>query len=259
MRICLLIIITTLLFPIGGLKMVSSKKVDCTNFTTDNLGNVYHIKGNTIEKHLPNGTLQNQYSSKVYGEINFIDTQNPLQILLFYPDITKVVFLDNTLSVHHDISLEKYQLEQVNLICSSVNNSIWVYDQASLQLIRFNQQMNKIQETGNIIQLLGVEINPNYLSESNNHVYLNDPEIGVFVFDIFGTYLKTIPIKGINSFQVTETSIYYIQQGDIYNFDFKTLESNKITLPVIDIEQFRIEKNSIYTLKQSTLAKYIID
>ena len=79
------------------------------------------------------------------------------------------------------------------------------------------------------------------------------------MFDIFGTYLKTIPIKGINSFQVTETSIYYIQQGDIYNFDFKTLESNKITLPVIDIEQFRIEKNSIYTLKQSTLAKYIID
>ncbi|MBL4651663.1 MAG: hypothetical protein JKY53_02205 [Flavobacteriales bacterium] len=259
MRISLIIIITTLLFPVEGLKMVSSKKVDCTNFTTDNLGNVYLIKGNTIEKYLPNGTLQNQYSSKIYGEINFVDTRNPLQILLFYPDITKIVFLDNTLSVHHDISLEQYQLEQVNLVCSSVNNSIWVYDQSSLQLIRFNQQINKIQETGNIIQLLGVEINPNYLLESNNHIYLNDPEIGIFVFDIFGTYLKTIPIKGLSSFQVTETHIHYIQQGDVYSFDFKTLESNKITLPFLDIDQFRIEKNSIYTLKQQTLAKYIID
>ncbi|MBL4625434.1 MAG: hypothetical protein JKY42_09890 [Flavobacteriales bacterium] len=259
MRISLLIIFTALLFPVEGLKMVSSKKVDCTNFTSDNLENVYHIKGNTIEKYLPDGSLQNQYSSKVYGMIGFTDTRNPLQILLFYPDITKIVFLDNTLSIHHDISLEQYELEQVNLVCSSVNNSIWVYDQSSLQLIRFNQQMNKIQETGNIIQLLGVEINPNFLAESNNHVYLNDPGIGILIFDIFGTYLKTIPIKELTSFQVDELNLYYLLHGEIYSYNFITTESMKITLPHPEIEQFRIEKNSIYTLKQNTLAKYVLD
>jgi hypothetical protein len=239
--------------------MVSSQTVVCTSFSSDNLGNTYYIKGNTVEKHLPHGGLQNQYSSNKYGTIDRIDTGNPLQILLFYPDITKIVFLDNTLSVHHDISLEQYELEQVSLVCSSVNNSIWVYDQSSLQMIRFNQQMNKIQETGNIIQILGIEINPNFIAESNNHVYLNDPNIGILMFDIFGTYLKTIPIRDLDSFQVDELNLYYLIEGEISSFNFTTLEIKKIILPYQNIEQFRIEKNSIYSLRQHTLTKYIID
>ena len=111
MRILMIIL---LLLPLQqqSLKLVGTKPVDCTFFTTDNIENTYLIKGNTIEKFWANGTLQNKYSSKVYGEVTFVDTQNPLQILVYYPDVTRIVFLDNTLSLHHDVALEQYHFNQ---------------------------------------------------------------------------------------------------------------------------------------------------
>lgn len=255
MRLLLFIL---LILPIQqqSLKLVSSKPVDCDFFTTDNIENTYFIMGNTIEKYWANGTVQNKYSSKLFGEVTFLDTQNPLQILVYYPDVARVVFLDNTLSTHHEVVLEHYGLELVTQVCSSVNNSFWVYDPLSIQLMRFDSQVNKIVESGNLVQVIGSEINPNFLIEHNNHVYLNDPKIGILVFDIFGTYLKTIPIKELNSIQVDETAIYYLKNGEIFSFHFKLLTEEKIVLPINKIEHFRIEKKSINALQNKMLYKF---
>lgn len=258
MRIFLTVLLGLLFSPLQEMTIVSSKMVAADDFTSDNIGNVYYIKGNSIVKEQANGNTPNRYSNTAYGEIEHFDVLNPMQLLLYYPDLAKIVFLDNTLSVHHDVSLVNYELDQVSLVCSSVNSSFWVYDQLSMQLIRFNQQVSRIQETGNIVQILGVEINPSFLAESNNRLYLSDPEIGVFVFDIFGTYLKTIPIKGVTSFQVDEENLYYLENGDIFSFNFLDLSVKKIVLPQQQIEQFSIKKNTIYTLKNKALTKYII-
>ncbi|MDA9563398.1 hypothetical protein N9R81_01840 [Flavobacteriales bacterium] len=258
MRILLIVLLGFLFSPIQEMKIVSSRTVVANNFTSDNIGNMYFIDGNSIVKEQANGNTPNRYSNTAYGEIKHFDVLNPMQLLLYYPDLAKIVFLDNTLSVHHDVSLVNYELDQVSLVCSSVNSGFWVYDQLSMQLIRFNQQVHRIQETGNIVQILGMEINPTFLAESNNHVYLSDPEKGVFVFDIFGTYLKTIPIQGIKSFQVDEENLYYLQNGDVFAFNFIDLTVNKITLPLQQIEHFSIEKKTIYTLKDKLLTKYII-
>lgn len=259
MRIALFIVITSLLLSAEGIKMVSSKKVNCTSFTTDNLGNVFQTKGNTIEKYLPDGTLQNQYSSKLFGNIDIVDTQNPLQILLYHEDVSQVILLDNTLSLQVTIPLEHFGLELTQTVCSSTNSGFWAFNPLSIELIKISNASEVVVESGNLSQIIGLELNPNYITEHSNRVYLNDPKNGIFVFDIFGTYLKTIPIKGLSSFQATETDLYYLEKGSIFGFNFKTLDITSITLPTLGIEHFRVEKNSIYTLKQNMLSKFIID
>ena len=35
------------------------------------------------------------------------------------------------------------------------------------------------------------------MEQYNNRLYLNEPESGIYVFDHFGTYIKKIPIHGL--------------------------------------------------------------
>ena len=216
-------------------------------FTTDNLGNIYFVKEQSIQKHWANGNTENKYSDKVLGDITHIDASNPMRVLVFYRNTTNVVFLDNTLSRHSVIELEQYGLEQAILACTSNNNGFWVYDQLSFQLVRLDQGMNVVQETGNLSQALRMQIQPNCLLEANNRIYLNDPGKGILVFDIFGTYLKTIPIKKLDSFQVSGEHLYYTQDNQLYRFDMKLLSETTLELPV-EARQVRVEKKKVYAL-----------
>ena len=98
MRTLFLIILFSFSMTQQTLKLVSTKPVDCDFFTTDNIENTYLIQGNSIIKLWASGN-QNKYSNKVLGEIDFVDTQNPMQLLLYYKGVSQVVLLDNTLSL----------------------------------------------------------------------------------------------------------------------------------------------------------------
>lgn len=258
LKLSSILLFFSMLLQNGNFNLVSTLPTDCDFFSVDNLGNTYHVKDNVLIKRIPNGSLANIYSSKVYGTVTSIDTRNPLQIIVFYPDLSHIVFLDNTLSIHEVVELEQYQLEQVSLVCSSASNSFWVYDQATLQLIRYDRNMNRIQESGNIIQNIGKEIDPNFMTEYNNHLYLNDPQIGILIFDIFGTYVKTIPIMGLNQFQINGETLFYSKNGSIYSFNKISLNEQVIPYSM-EFEQATVGMNTLYTLSNGNLRTYSLE
>lgn len=55
---------------------------------------------------------------------------------------------------------------------------------AKFALVRLDSKLAVAQTTSNLNQLLGIEINPNFMCEYNNSVYLNNPSTGILVFDI---------------------------------------------------------------------------
>ncbi len=226
-------------------------------FTSDNLGNAYVIKGHEIFKYLPNGKLFNRYSNLMLGNITSVDATNPLKLLLFYKDFSKIQFLDNQLSESRGvISLQDLGLEQSTLACISFDNGFWVYDQISFSLIRFNQAFDKTQEARNINQNIGYEPQPNFLHEWGDWVYLNNPETGILVFDIFGTYFKTIPLKGLDKFQVTGQSLLYFKDGKLFDYNLKTLEQQEIQIPQDEIQMLRVEKEKLLILTKENLKVY---
>ncbi|PCJ89504.1 MAG: hypothetical protein COA57_01885 [Flavobacteriales bacterium] len=241
-------------------KLENSFSVKADFFTTDNLARIYAVNGDELRQYSPVGKQMNVYSSKTLGEISFVDASNPLKIMLFYQSLSQVVFLDNTLSQQGDpVSLEEIGLEQVTLVCSSVNNGIWVYNQQQFQLARLDENLRSIAETGNIIQLIGDYVNPSFLLERKNWVYLNDPEKGILVFDIFGTYSKTIPVKNLSSFQVVENYLYYRDKTKLYKYDFKTLEISEVPLPSSEIGYLRVSKNKLLLLAENSLQVYTVE
>lgn len=218
-------------------------------FTTDQTGSYYEIYSNQIIKIGKNGQRQFTYSNNILGEIASVDVSNPMKIVIFFKEFSKITVLDNTLTEQGKvIDLNEVSLEETSLVCSSYNNGIWYYNPLKFQLVRLEHSTKNINSSANISNILNKNIQPNFLVEFNNKVYLNDPINGILVFDIYGTYLKTIPIFGLTTFQVKEKFLLYVNQEDkIETYDFLTLEKSVYKpLQYLKVKTVRIENKTIY-------------
>ena len=174
-------------------------------FTTDYLGNIYVVNHDQIIKYSPKGEILKRYSNKRLGRIFSIDASNPLRVLVYYKEFSVVVLLDSQLSENGDsISLDQHDLEQCDLVCSSFNNGMWLFNRQNMELIRLNEGLEKVVTTGNLNRLLNFDLHPTRITEQNGFVYLNDPNTGIIIFDIYGTFFKTIPLKNINDLQILD-------------------------------------------------------
>lgn len=228
-------------------------------FTTDNLQNIYLYHGNSIKKYSSQGQVLYTYSEKSYGAITWVDVNDPMKVLIFYKDFPEIVIADNTLSQNgNPFSPSDAGYPLTTLACISHDNGVWLYDAQNFQLIRLDVNLNVTQKTGNLAQAIGITLNPDYLMEYNNFVYLNDSAQGILVFDSYGTYYKTIPITGLNTFQVRGDDLFYVAKNRLHIFHLKTIMEDEIKPPDTLATEVRFEKNLLYEKYQDTLRVYEI-
>lgn len=227
-------------------------------FTVDNLGNMLLVNDNEIVKYLANGNYFNRYSNLKLGTITSVDALNPLRLMLFYKDYQQLIFLDNQLSQKSDpLSLEKLGYEQTELVCVSANNGIWLFNKANNELVRFDEQLKQIASTGNLKQMLQTEeLKPNFLTEHNGNVFLNCPEVGIYVFDVFGTFSKIISLKGLKNFQVNENIIYFLKENQLCSYNFKLFDEVCKSFPINKLNSAGYYKNKVYLSNKDSLFVY---
>jgi hypothetical protein len=186
------------------------------------------------------GKFLYDYSPFINGDISFVDAGDPFKILLFYEDFGLIEWLDNTLSPVSQIYLNEIGMDLASLACGSYQNGIWFYLPPFLQLKRLDQFLEPSDISGNLYKATGIEIKPNYMIERDNTLYLNDPIHGILILDKYGTFNKTIGIKGLESFQVFSRKIVFLenQQGKI--LDPAINEEGIIDLPVDNALTFRL-------------------
>lgn len=216
----------------------------------DPIGNYYLHTRTEIFKYNPFDTLFSRYSELQNGNITFMDVSNPMKLTVFYAGVSKVLFLDNTLNpTFTPTDLYDLQLETATLVCSSYDNGFWIYDAPTFSLTRVNGFGEVDRTVKNINQLTGIdELRPTAMREKENQLYLADPAVGILVFDIFGGFLKKLPLPGITDFSVIQKNIYYLRENRLYKFDTRLMEESSQTLPHTDIQQVRVEKDRLYIL-----------
>lgn len=215
----------------------------------DPLGNYYLNTRTEIFKYNHFDTLFSRYSELQNGNITSIDVTNPMKITVFYSTFSRVVFLDNTLNpTFTPTDLYQLELETATLVCSSYDNGIWIFDAPSFSLTRINSFGDIDRTVKNINQLTGIEIKPTILKEKENQVYLYDPAHGIFVFDIFGGFLKKIPLTGMDNFSVVQKNFFYTKADKLYKFDTKLLEETSTPLPQHEVKQAMVEKDRLFIL-----------
>ena len=198
----------------------------------DGFGNIYIITDNEIVKYNASGSLQKKYSTKRFGKIDFVDAMNPLKVLVYFKDFQQLIFLDNQMTESSPmISLEKLGYEQTSLVCSSSNNSFWLYDKQNNELARFDSELKSLVKTGNLKRILDIDIKPNFIQENNNFIYLNCPSEGILVFDIFGTFYKTIPLKKLKEFSVVNGDVFYYENNILKQYQAQTFNTIEKQFP----------------------------
>ena len=223
----------------------------------DNLDNLYIVDDNTIKKYNTEGELLFTYSDNYLGKISSVSILEGLKVLVYYRNNAQVVALDNTLSqLSPPVTLNYYNLGTTSLVCSSSQNRYWFYDPLQGALIRTTNTFKEVFNSGNLDQFLNLNLEPNLMKEWGNILYLNDPNLGILVFDIFGTYQKTIPIKGLENFQVSEYGIYFMEKGQFKFYDFKSFLIQNIEIPQEGISNALISNKMLYLQSKSGVSVF---
>jgi hypothetical protein len=110
----------------------------------------------------------------------------------------------------------------------SVDDGIWIFDQNDYQLKKYSQSLELQQNSGNVMNWLSSEPDFNFLVAENNYVYLQSPSQGIFVFDQFANYYKTIPILSKKKFQVIKGQIYYQMDSLYLRYDQNFLHTDTL-------------------------------
>lgn len=254
-----ILVIILLSFSVGDYTLLYSIDGDFDAVTIDITGNIYTVSGNVLSKYDSNGKLIKTYSEKSYGNISLIDPSDQFKILVFYKDFNKIIFLDNMLSPSGDpIDVQSLGIQQPVLTCTSYQNGFWVFDQTEHELVRYDKNLGASNRSGNIVLLTGNQIQPDYLIESNGYVFLNDSSSGIYVFDKFGTYYKTLPFKGLQDFQVNGENILYCSNKKFISYNFKIFEEKILDLPEGKFLSAKFYNNRLITLDTAGIKTYAI-
>ena len=226
-----------------------------TQVFADHMGNMYLTNEWTITKHTANFEERFVYNNPGLGNITFVNTFNPFNLLLYYQDYNQFVFLDNKLNPNlnaFDPANEGYY--DVQLAATFDNNDIWFYNQVTDRLYKWAlTEAKEISNTLQIGQLSGSDSRPNYLWATLKNVYLNVPEVGILVFDNFGSYKSTIPIKGLTEFFFSKSTLVFFENGEMEEFNYFTKASKKGKLPEMEYSDVYFAENKLYLLHEGQL------
>ena len=242
----------------NGLKLFKTVTTDASMLYSDALGNFYLSDGRVFSKYDPAGNLLKTYSNNSNGRLWLADPTDPLKIMLFYGDFSRIVYLNQDLVPQSDIiDLSKLQGSDFSLACVSFDNAIWLYEPAARKLCRYNSQLQLLQESGDISQLSGVDISPLKMTENNQLLYLNDTATGFMIFDRYGAYLKTLPFRGMRHFQIYSGKLFMSDENSIQLYDPEQNTISQITIGSPVNIGFRIENKRLFVLKPGKLEIYI--
>ncbi len=217
-------------------------------FTTDEMGNVYALKGDELMLFDKEGAQFMRNSVKTFGRITQIDAFYSLKPMVFSAEQGMLAVLDNTLSVQGSVIEIRRNFPQVVLAAMSVQNHFWLFDERELSIIRVDRQLRPISDTGRLDQLLGFTPTPVSMQEYDSWLYVNDPRNGLLVFDLFGTYGRTIPITGAKSFEVRGNEIFFFKDDGLHVYDMRSFTINEVPLPgaIGGVNDARVENGRIY-------------
>jgi hypothetical protein len=234
------------------------KKIDKkTDFIVlDNLGFLYLYENYSLYKYSGNGNLISNFTNLTYGKLSVFDASDPYMLLLYYQDLNRIVFLDNQLApIGNSINLDEFELYQVNKVCKSKEFAVWIYDDFDKRLIQYGFNPKGILNEINL-SLLNISGEISFIRESGNHLYLSTNE-QLYIFDIYGTFIKKVNIRIPDSFQVLNNKIMYSINHKLFIYSPKENHTDTLNIDFVkNIQKMLINNEYLYVQKKDSLLIY---
>ena len=244
----------------SGYKLIKKIEVKSKWIATDKLQQLYVITiDNEVIKYSPEGKELFRFSNNTLGDLTHIDITNPFSVLLYYPEFLTIYTLDRTLNKTGEFSLLDLNLTDVETVGMSNDNNVWLYDFVFYRIKKINRNGEVLRESIiNLSNEFESPLQPNFILERENWLYVNDPNLGILVFDIYAQYKKTINIKGLTYFQIIDNQLIYKEKEQLKSFHLKSLSTQIIDLPEgVSVEnQIAIQKSKLFVRKKDGVEVY---
>lgn len=237
--------------------LIKEMEQKCIFVETDLFGNIYLSDGSVIYKYNKTFQLQNTYSDFSTGKIHSMDVGNPMKILVFSKEFMRITFINNQLAKQNKpLLLSDKNIILPSAACISYNNGFWIYDAMKDVLLRFDDGANKVIESQVLTSLIGEKISVDCMREiDGKYLIISSKNYGFYIFDIFGTFIKYIPSKGMDNFSIWNSKLVYVSENAIHVLTIETIDNKTYTLPETDTKQIAIQGNHLVTLSSSGIVK----
>lgn len=213
--------------------MLSHWNVDGTDFRVDDLGYVYGLDQQKITRYDRDGVKQFVYSRMDLGSLRQFDPSDPLRLLALFPETGTLVVLDNTLSEQRVLRLWDGGLGMPMWIASGVNQEFWVYDALNKEVVRIDERMRRTSSTGYLPAVTGHDPELVGLAERHEQLLVADKHYGIWIFDRFGTAVRSIPIAGIQGLQTHASGMAITTDDGLLWLRYGDFEPQKLDLPFV--------------------------
>lgn len=259
MRIFLFLLIAAPLITVAQTH-VWSVKGQFDGLSVDRVGNCYTWANEELTQYDSEGKAKYTFSDLAYGAIDYVDATNNFKIMVFYREHGLLRFLDNYLGTRYPIpfNLTQEGFSLPTLVCSSFDNGFWVWDQGLMALTRFDQQRTRTVELNYVNQIVGMDLQPVRMLESDNKLILVNPE-QILLFDVFGAFIKKIAIANAQNVHLIEDQLFYRIDDDLFSYSLQTLEVERIELPKKKVRMMRISSNRVFVLNDEGISAYNIE
>ena len=254
------------IFYVAGIAQTDSlfvpfKKIkgDIVAFAADNFDNVYLLNSSDqLKKINADGDSIGVFNNvRKYGKVAQIDVSNPLRVLLYYKDFSTIVVLDRLLNIRGTIDLRKQDIFQVQAVCLSYDNKIWLYDEFEHKLKKIDEDGKLLFATSDFRQLFDEAFSFTTICDQDGLLYLYDKNKGVYVFDYYGTMKNIFSLTGYDNFKAVGKFITATRNDSLMRYQPSNLLLQEVKLPAAFRKtQILFTATKAYALKKDELEVY---
>lgn len=198
-----------------------------------------------------------QYSDPMMGPISHVDFSDPLNIIVFFADFGKVVFLDNHLTVKNTIDLTLgSDLELPNKLCRSSQGGFWAWHPRSFRLIRYDSMGQRLAGGSDMLSYAPYFERVAHMTEAYDRLFL--AANGLWVFDRFGNFITRIPDLQIPFFQVKDNFLLYTSSDSLRVYEMTRQQEKSFLLPQYPVLSFFLTDDILYLQTEQSLIKFRI-
>lgn len=224
-----------------------------SSVAADNLGNIYVLNTeNQLKKFNAKGDSMGVFNDvRRYGMITAMNTNNPLRTILYFGNYRTVLILDRFLNTVNVIDLKKSNLFQVQVVCPSYDNNIWVFDEQENKLKKISEEGKVLTETADLRIALDEALAPNWIVDKNSLVYIYDKNKGLFIFDYYGVLKTKVTLLNWTDLQVIDQAVFGRSENKLLKYIPGSLQIQEMHLPdeISKADKLCIQPQGIYVLK----------
>lgn len=255
MKYCILILNFCFLLTGAAAQVKKFDMAEPANFIkADFMGSIYAISnGYSIYKYSAEGNRMGNFSFHKYGPVTVLDVSNPLQVVAFYKDAAKLVFLDMNMEKLNEINLANFPSLKVKTIAAADDKSgVYFIDENSSALKKINAR-GDVSELNSDLPLQNIE---RIFSLDKNICITGQGK--VILLDSFGEIIDAYSLQDVNVTDIYNGKLCGQKDGKPVILDFMAGKVEPVKLPVVDfpLDLYFVSSKNVYVVKDKKLHIY---